>query len=204
MKEDITERLQAMFTSIAKAVRPELPDSDRDAVRDLVEGFVDDKLNDDLGDRVEAIYASMAEGALPAFSDSNLESLHCVVMFTLEFEDYLRRGLPRLKAIQEWHERLVGLTISNQRDQLDMDFVNGATFSAIDSFRSVSGAYNGLIGSIESSLVWGIITVESLKELFRKIYPDFVVETDFLKKCRLLLDLFRIQIVFAAVSYGGG
>ena len=42
--------------------------------------------------------------------------------------------------------------------------------------------------------------MQSLRDRFLSLYPEFVAETKFENKCRLLLDLFKLQIVFAGGS----
>ena len=38
-------------------------------------------------------------------------------------------------------------------------------------------------------------------EEFRSMFKKFELEENFEEKCRLLLDLFKLQIVFAGMSY---
>ena len=47
-----------------------------------------------------------------------------------------------------------------------------------------------------------ISSMESFKSQFVSMFNQFTNETNFENKCRLLLDLFKLQIVFAGVSYG--
>jgi hypothetical protein len=44
--------------------------------------------------------------------------------------------------------------------------------------------------------------MESLKQSFLSLYREFSMGEDFGKRCRLLLDLFKMQIVFAGLSFG--
>ena len=205
LSEDAIERIKALYTRMANAIRKaqgqEMSESDHEAIKKLATDFIADKSRDDLRNHIEAIYAPMAEGALPAFSDDDLEALHALIMFTLEFEDYLRRGRPSLKAICDLFATIFDPAVPMPAaEACAMDDVSCSTFSAIDSFRKVSCSYNGLIGTIKSELVWSEVTVPSLKKLFLQIFPAFAGEPDFHKKCRLLLDLFKIQIVIAVLS----
>jgi len=43
--------------------------------------------------------------------------------------------------------------------------------------------------------------MQSLRDRFLSLYREFVAETKFENKCRLLLDLFKLQIVFAGAFY---
>ncbi len=45
--------------------------------------------------------------------------------------------------------------------------------------------------------------MDSLKDQFLNKFQEFETEIDFVKRLRLLLDLFKMQIVFAGVFYEG-
>jgi hypothetical protein len=42
---------------------------------------------------------------------------------------------------------------------------------------------------------------ESFKTQFISMFNEFTKEANFENKCRLLLDLFKLQMVFASISY---
>jgi hypothetical protein len=44
---------------------------------------------------------------------------------------------------------------------------------------------------------------DSFKTQFVSMFNKFTKEVNFEKKCRLLLDLFKLEIVFAGISYNG-
>jgi hypothetical protein len=71
----------------------------------------------------------------------------------------------------------------------------------IDSFRIVLRTYGVLVGSRKSRIDWSAVGMQSLRDRFLSLYPEFVAETKFENKCRLLLDLFKLQIVFAGAFY---
>jgi hypothetical protein len=59
-----------------------------------------------------------------------------------------------------------------------------------------------LVGATGSNVKWGMITSwESFKARFISMFDEFTAEVNFENKRRLLLDLFKLQIVFAGVSY---
>jgi hypothetical protein len=59
-----------------------------------------------------------------------------------------------------------------------------------------------LVGATSSKVEWGMISSrESFKEKFIAMFDEFTQEVNFENKCRLLLDLFKLQMAFAAVSY---
>jgi hypothetical protein len=65
----------------------------------------------------------------------------------------------------------------------------------------VTAVYRLLPGARPTTLASGWKSTESLKEEFVFKYREFSDEMDFEKRCRLLLDLFKLQIVFAGLSY---
>jgi hypothetical protein len=46
-----------------------------------------------------------------------------------------------------------------------------------------------------------ISSKQTFKTQFFSTFNEFVEEANFERKCRLLLDLFKLQIVFAGMSY---
>ena len=72
----------------------------------------------------------------------------------------------------------------------------------VGSFPVVAISYGSLVGSKKRSTIdWNAFEVQSLKDRFLSMYDEFVMETDFNNKCRLLLDLFKLEIVFAGAFY---
>ncbi len=66
---------------------------------------------------------------------------------------------------------------------------------------TLNSSYKILAGSLESSLKWNLTSVESLKRQFTTMYQEFLSERKFEKQCRLLLDLFKLQIVFTGMLF---
>ncbi len=158
-------------------------------------------MKDDLKERIQTIQASMVESARPGFSESQLDHLRVLIRLTMEFYDFLQYGNPGLREITERHQRGAGGHIPIDTHEQELTYTSESIFWAIDSFCSVSAVYGVLTGSLKSGIEWDKIRRSSLKELFVSMFHDFEIEADFVKKCRLLLDLFKIQIVFAGVSY---
>ncbi len=155
----------------------------------------------DMAECVRSVQEAMVESARPAFSDNDNEALRVVIRLTMEFYDYLQHGKPNVRKSAEGLIPVfadAGVTVDMKN--LELDYVCGGIFSGIDFFRSVNSTYSVLMGAVESQIEWGQISPPSLEALFVSKYRYFEEETDFLKKCRLLLDLFRIQVVVAIVS----
>jgi hypothetical protein len=134
-------------------------------------------------ERVRAIQSSMLESGSACFLDSELEALRCLIRLTVEFADYLDAG------------------DTPPYDKHGLRYVLDSVFSGMESFYSVTEAYGVLAGAVESQLVWDTFLPRRLKEQFTSMYREFLVTADFTGRCRLLLDLFKLQIVFAAMLY---
>jgi hypothetical protein len=131
---------------------------------------------------VEAIRASMLEGA-SYFSDSELDSLRGVIRLTVEFFHRLQR------------------VDIDSIDDASLQYWGGSVFAGIDSFTSLCQAYRTTVGETRSALPQRVTSRAALKEEFTAMYREFADETNFEKRCRLLLDLFKLQIIFVGMTY---
>lgn len=134
-------------------------------------------------EQVRAIQASMVESGRSYLLESELDDLCCLIRLTVEFFHYLQG------------EEFAPLVEDNLR------YVCDSVFSGVDSFGLVSAAYRVLPGARQTTLAWDGKSVDSLKEEFVSKYSEFSDETNFEKRCRLLLNLFKLQIVFAGLLY---
>jgi hypothetical protein len=135
--------------------------------------------------RVCAAQADMEEPARLRFDEENSDHLKVLIRLTIEFHYYLqskRSGAP-------------------DQENLTLNYVCDSILGGVESFRWVTVRYQGLIGAVDSRVKWGVISVALLKEQFISMFQEFAAETNFEKKCRLLLDLFKLQIVFAGFSH---
>ena len=128
-----------------------------------------------------AIQTSMVESARSLFLESELDDLRCLIRLTVEF----------------FHN----LQAEDSLTKDDLRYVCDSIFSGVASFGLVSAAYRVLPGSQHCTLAWDGKSIDSLKAAFLNKYREFFDETDFERRCRLLLDLFKLQIVFAGLSY---
>jgi hypothetical protein len=122
----------------------------------------------------------MVRAAKPSFNRVELDALRTVIRLTVEFQTHLEDN-----------------NISN--------YVCESVFSGVDAFESLVHAYRVLAGAeTRSQLRWDAVSVSSLKDEFRSLYPTFVSEKRFEPRCRLLLELFKLQISLSAISYDYG
>lgn len=140
-------------------------------------------MSDDIRERIQAIQISMVESARSTFQESELDHLRCLVRLTVEFHHYLQRAT-------------IGAL-----DQRELRYASESVFSGVDSFSTVAAAYRVLVGSTNSRIEWTTVSVRSLSEEFLSTFHKFDLEGSFEEKCRLLLDLFKLQIVFAGMLY---
>jgi hypothetical protein len=140
-------------------------------------------MTDDIRDQVRAIQKAMGESSGPCFLDSQLDDLSCLVRLTVEFFWFLK-GVDPAPGVEDKRR-----------------YACESVFSGVDSLCRVSDAYRLMGGSRGAFLPGGAGSIESLKEEFISRYMEFLEETDFEKRCGLLLNLFKLQIVFAGMSY---
>jgi hypothetical protein len=128
--------------------------------------------------RVRALQRPMLEEAASCFEQSELEHLRVVVRLAVEFYYHVEG-----------------------RDQADLRYVSDSIYSGLESFRRVNDAYNVLHGSRRSDIDWKTVHVATIQDEFKVRFEKFEREQAFEERCRLLLDMFKLQLVFAAVSY---
>ncbi|MGH9735148.1 MAG: hypothetical protein ACRD8A_11235 [Candidatus Acidiferrales bacterium] len=163
---------------------------------------------DDVRKRVQAIYAEMVESVKSCFDDEELGHLHTVIRLTVEFCHYLEHGSVDLaRRLQQGPgtEYFVDLeqASTDPFNRYDMEFVCESIRSGIDSFWALDASYRILEGATRSNVKWGMASSkDSFKEQFNSMFKGFIVEITFEKKCRILLDLFKLQIIFIGMSYG--
>ena len=136
---------------------------------------------------IRSIQESMSESARPGFDDNEIEDLRILIRLTVDFYHYLN-------SIPPW-PHFPDDPVHDMTYKLDSVLFN------IDSFRRVMHAYCILVGSTRSSIDWSALQIRSLKDEFVSVYASFLAETSFETQCRLLLDLTKLQIVFAGSSY---
>jgi hypothetical protein len=140
-------------------------------------------MRDDQIQRIQAIQQSMEESARSAFDDQGIQDLRVLVRLVVQFYEYLTSAL------------------SSDDPFRDKSYEIDSVFFNIESFCVVTHFYGVLVGSRTSTIDWNAISIPSLKERFVSLFHDFIAETKFENKCRLLLDLVKLQIVYAGAFY---
>jgi hypothetical protein len=158
-------------------------------------------MNNNSRKRVQTIQASMVKSVESCFSESEQDGLRCLIRLTVEFDYYLKAGNPPLRKLMEQSQLRLNTNIQIKPKENELRYSTESIFWGIDSFCHVNNAYNVLVGATKSRVRWGKVSMSSLKKQFVSMFKKFTFEKNFEKKCRLLLDLFKVQIVFAGVFY---
>lgn len=131
---------------------------------------------------VRAVQASMERAASDDFSESELEHLRAVTRLAVEIYHYFQ------------------LTCAHS---FCLMYQSESVFSGIDSYCIVTQAYRMLAGARESQIKWDAISAPELKVRFTSLFDGLAAERAFESRCRCLLDLYKLMIVFAGISYDG-
>ena len=164
-------------------------------------------MNNDVTSRVKEIQTSMVESAKSCFDKSELGHLCAVIRITVEFYHYLEYGSVEMAhgleqgPHAEYFKDLESASV-DPFNKYDLDYTCESIRSGVDSFCRLNQTYGILVGATASTVEWGMISSrESFKAQFISMFNKFTQEENFENRCRLLLDLFKLQIVFAGVSY---
>lgn len=130
--------------------------------------------------RVRQTQASMIKSVGDSFLASDIDDLRCVVRLTIEFHYYLQVGCDH---------------------SFCSEYVSHSIFAGTECFTGLTHAYRVLVGATKSQVEWRDLSLPSLKEKFAVLFEKFDKEEIFETKCRYLLDLFKLQIVFAGIVY---
>jgi hypothetical protein len=144
-------------------------------------------LDDKFLERVRAIHASMVEAVGAAISESDIDALRCIVRLAVEFKIYIEH------------------TDVDAPDRNHLEYACETIFSGLDSFTTLLQAYNSLVGGIEGTVTWDTVNTSSLrtfKDHFLSAFNKFDGEPVFELKCQFLLDLYKLQLIFAGFMYG--
>jgi hypothetical protein len=140
-------------------------------------------MREDLAHQILKIQESVSMSAKPWFSESELKDLRCLIRLTTEFHAWLESA----------H--------LDKRHRTEVEFNAESTFSGVESFCAVAAAYRALVGAATSRVQWDMMSSPSLREQFLSTYRELLREGPFEPRCRILLDLFKMQIVIAGILY---
>ena len=168
-----------------------------------------DRMNRNVADLVKDIQGSMISSAGPFFDRADMDHLRCVIRLTVEFHDYLLNGSVEIatRILQSPQARYVPDAQAASADafnKYDLAYACESVRSGVDSFCAVISRYNLMDGHTNSRVDWKAASSKaSFKAHFAAMFSELIEEANFESRCRLLLDLFKLQIVFAGISYDG-
>lgn len=142
-----------------------------------------DKLYHEIRGEVTKIYEFMADSKESSFLESENAAVFELIKVTVEF----------------WHYLLSANIDSPDDDALR--YACESTFAAVDEFCLISSAYRMQPGARRSSRLVEIPSSLTVKNLYISTYRQLSLETTFEGKCRLLLELFKMQMIFAGLRY---
>jgi hypothetical protein len=138
--------------------------------------------------RVLAILASTEEVARAVLDDEDeMAQMRTLIRVTVEFHDFLL-------AIPPW-PHFPDDPFHNMTYMVETILIHA------DSFMDMIHTYGILVGARATTIDWTTITAQSLKDRFLALYDEFLAQKHFQKKLRALLDLYKLQIVYAGMFY---
>jgi hypothetical protein len=149
----------------------------------------------------------MVDSAKLSFDDAELVHLRCVIRLTVEFRHYLEHGsVEFVRALQQGplahlFEDLQGAA-ADPFNKYDLEYTCDSIRSGVESFCDLNQTYRIMSGATGSRVQFSMMSsMETFKKQFISMFGQFIEETNFENKCRLLLDLFKLQMAFAAITY---
>lgn len=114
---------------------------------------------------------------------------------------FLELEIEHLKSLIRLIAESAAMPSHEQMSDYDKQYRSDSIFAGVDSFCIVNSAYAVLAGAEKSKLQWQELPYDRLESFFQDLYRRFLGEEDFMTRCRMALDLFKIQIVVAAANY---
>jgi hypothetical protein len=164
-------------------------------------------MDDDVIQRVKEIQSSMVESAKSCLDEAKLGHLRCLIRLAVEFDDYLEYGSVEMATrlrhgpFAKYVKDAEGAS-ADPFNKYDLEYTCESIRSGVPSFCTLNSTYSLMDTATSSTVEWGVISsMDSFKKQFVSMFNKFIEEVNFESKCRLLLDLFKLQIVFAGISY---
>ena len=113
-------------------------------------------------------------------TDSELDHLRTLIRLAFEFSAYLKAG---------------------SQDQDAAQYRAESILAGVDSFYQISFGYRFLGEALRSEITWDISSFDELRKRFTRYFDELASERNPSKQCRRVLDLFKLQVIFAAIVY---
>ncbi len=172
-------------------------------------------MKDNVRQLVNQIQAEMRESGKEVLDDRDWENLRATIRITVEFEDYLKHGSTEMargiyespgtavvERMEPGYAARLKAAGEDPFNRYDIEYACETSISGVDCFRALHPDTNAISTEVRSRIDWGCVTsLESFKSQFFVLFDEFVAEREYEKKFRLLLDLFKLQMIFVGVSY---
>jgi hypothetical protein len=137
----------------------------------------------ELAERVHDIQVPMLQEAESVLRPEGVQGLRCLIRLAVEFESLLIADPMAL-------------------DEESLAYECDSIFAGVDSFVATRNEVEVECGrQTPHAAQQFLASFSDVKSDFQAKYLRFLAETDFGTRCRLVLDLFRVQLVFAATMY---
>ena len=142
-------------------------------------------MNLSLKEKITTVQRTMIDDPLvkESFSARETDSLKALIRVALEVGDFIERD-------------------KEFKDKDKLAYNLDTVLSAVESFMTVAYTYNDFENKVKSRF-----SNEQQLSLERIVYTicdwllDFEEENDFLKKCRLLLDIYKLELALVSICY---
>jgi len=136
-----------------------------------------------LYERVNRIYLPFEIQAAKTIPESEAGDLRAIVRITIETVDYIEEN---------------GTPVRGAEAAL---YMCETIFSGISSFCTITETYNSMKEARPSQLSSGVWSLELLTSEIERSFARFLDESDFCERCRLILDVFKLQMMLAGLVY---
>jgi hypothetical protein len=172
-------------------------------------------MRDNARQLVDRLQAEMRESGKEVLDNRDWENLRATIRITVEFQEYLKHGNTEIargiyespatavvKKIDPDHADRFEEASKDPFNRYDLQYACETCISGVDCFAGLSPLTRVMTVELKSRIDWGCLTsLDAFKLQFFELFDEFVAEPGFERKLRLLLDLFKLQLVFVGISY---
>ncbi|MEQ1886859.1 MAG: hypothetical protein ABL967_17490 [Bryobacteraceae bacterium] len=131
-------------------------------------------------DEVKSIQTSVLTGAPDWLEPSTLGHVRCLIRLSVEFSYFLADF--------------------DSAGNEDFDYLAGSVFAGTESFQLVAMLVSVMGCETPNPLVGKQVSAKQMKDIFLRAYRELADSESFKNRCQLLLDLFRMQVVFVGLT----
>ena len=146
---------------------------------------------------IQELQCSMIKSTKGALSLEEIDAIRCLVRIVCRMKVFLES----LSEV-EWNRQYSCDEDANHTDEFHETLAYHAdtVLSGLDSFRMVAQLYRCLGNSRGSKLAVACSDINVFKEHYCDLFDEFVGQTRFASKCEFILLLYRMGLVFSAIT----